>query len=51
MPIPKPGKKEEQKQFMSCCLGDKVMKEEFKDINQRIAVCITSFKEKDKKDG
>jgi hypothetical protein len=51
MPIPKPGKKEEQKQFMSRCLGDKKMKEEFGDIKQRIAVCMTSFREKDKKDG
>lgn len=51
MPIPKPEKKEEQKQFMSRCLSDKKMKEEFGDIKQRIAVCMTSFREKDKKDG
>lgn len=51
MPIPKPGKKEEQKEFMSRCIGDKVMRKEFKDIKQRIAVCMTSFRDKDKKDG
>jgi hypothetical protein len=50
MPILKPGKKEEQRQFMSRCLSDKVMKKEFKDIKQRIAVCMTSFRDKDKKD-
>jgi len=50
MPIPKPGKKEEKKQFMSRCLSDKTMRKEFKDIKQRIAVCMTSFTDKDKKD-
>jgi len=49
MPIPKPGKEEEQKKFMARCLGDKTMKKEYKDIKQRIAVCMTSFR--DKKDG
>lgn len=44
MPLPKPGKKEDQKQFMSRCLGDDGMKTEFKDIKQRIAVCLTTFR-------
>lgn len=45
MPIPKPGKKEDQKQFMSRCLGDKTMGEDFKDIKQRIAVCLTTYRD------
>lgn len=44
MPLPKPEKKEDQKQFMSRCLGDDGMKTEFKDIKQRIAVCLTTFR-------
>lgn len=49
MPIPQPAKEEENKDFMSRCLSDKTMKKEFKDIKQRIAVCMTTYRDKDKK--
>lgn len=44
MPIPKPGKKEEQKEFMPRCLGDEVMRKEFKDFKQRVAVCLNTYR-------
>lgn len=49
MPIPKPGDKEEQKDFLSRCMGDEVMNREYPDQTQRAAVCNTSWRDKDKK--
>ena len=57
MPVPKPTKKEDQNEFMRRCIGDETMREEFKEIKQRIAVCLTSYRDEkglpkyEKKDG
>ena len=48
MPLPQPEKKEEQKDFMSRCLADKKVREEFKDFKQRVAVCLTTYKDSKK---
>jgi len=48
MPLPKKQKEESKEQFMDRCLGDKVSKKEFTDIKQRIAVCLSQWKQKDK---
>ena len=40
MPIPKRAKNEPPKQFMSRCMGDDVMKEEYPDQKQRTAICM-----------
>ena len=46
MPIPKKKEQESKKDFMNRCVSDDTMKKEFKDIKQRIAVCLTNYKEK-----
>jgi ATP-dependent protease ClpP protease subunit len=49
MPLPKPKPKEEQKDFISRCMGDGVMNKEFPEQEQRAAVCYRQWREKDKK--
>jgi hypothetical protein len=44
----KPKKSEEQKKFVSRCVGDSSMVKEFPDQKQRIAVCYSQFKRKAK---
>ena len=39
MPIPKREKGEKVKKFISRCMDDSVMKEEYPDIKQRFAIC------------
>ena len=51
MPLPTRNKDEDKSKFMDRCVSDDTMKKEFSDIKQRIAVCLTQFKKKDKKDG
>ena len=46
MPLPNPNKNEEQNDFISRCVSDDVMKKEFKDNKQRLAVCYSLFKRK-----
>lgn len=46
MPIPKIQKKEDKDKFMKRCIADPVMKKEYRDIKQRIAVCISQSKPK-----
>lgn len=41
MPIPKKAKNEKDSDFMKRCIEDKVMRKEFKNIKQRIAVCLS----------
>jgi hypothetical protein len=48
MPLMKPKKSEEQKKFVSRCVGDSSMVKEFPDQKQRIAVCYSQFKRKAK---
>ena len=50
MPIPKPKKDEKKDDFISRCMGDDVMNTEYPDQDQRMAVCSTQWRNKDKKD-
>ena len=49
MPIPKPKAGESRSNFMSRCMGDKTMTDEY-DNNQRLAVCSSSYASKDEDD-
>jgi hypothetical protein len=49
MPIPSPKKDEEQKDFISRCMGNDTMNKEYPDEKQRAAVCYSQWKEKKKK--
>lgn len=44
MPIPKPEKNEDKQKFLSRCMGDEVMKNDYKDNKQRVAVCLGQTK-------
>lgn len=50
MPLCKPKKGEKQKDFINRCMSDDVMKSEFGNNDQRLAVCYQQWKDKDKKD-
>ena len=39
MPLPKPSTGEEEESFLTRCMSDKVMIEEFPKLEQRFAVC------------
>lgn len=43
MPIPKPNKDEQKKDFIMRCMVDNVMVREYKDTDQRLAVCSQTF--------
>lgn len=50
MPLPKPtknkdGKLQSQESFMERCLDDKNIKNDFKSQNQRVAVCLSIYKD------
>ena len=49
MPIPKPKQNETRREFVQRCMNDLVMINEYKDANQRLAVCSTQFKNKQQK--
>jgi hypothetical protein len=44
MPIPKPEKNEDRQKFVSRCMGDDVMKKDYPDSKQRVAVCLGQTK-------
>jgi len=44
MPIPAPHKKEKKSDFISRCMSNSVMKKEFPDNKQRLAVCHSAWK-------
>jgi hypothetical protein len=44
MPIPQPEKDEDRQKFVSRCMSDETMKNDYKDTNQRIAVCLGQTK-------
>ncbi len=46
MPIPKPTKGEDKNTFIDRCMGDDVMKKEYPDNDQRLAICETEWKNK-----
>lgn len=43
MPIPQPTEKESQDEFITRCMSDEKMKEEYPDEQQRYAVCASNF--------
>lgn len=43
MPLPKPGKKEGHDEFISRCMADDVMTDEYEDEDQRLAVCESQW--------
>ena len=45
MPLIKPKKYEKQKDFVVRCIGNAKMASEYKDTDQRMAVCFTIWKE------
>lgn len=45
MPIPKPQKDESKKDFIQRCITDSKMTSEYKDVDQRVAICSTSYEE------
>lgn len=46
MPIPTPKRNEDRKQFMARCMADPIMIKEYKNTDQRLAVCAVQFKKK-----
>ena len=43
MPLPSPKGQQEKDKFVSSCIGDKDMIEEFPDQKQRVAVCYSQW--------
>ena len=43
MPLPQPKSNESKTDFVDRCMSDKFSKEEFKDVNQRYAVCMRLY--------
>jgi hypothetical protein len=43
MPLPTKKKSETEQEFVSRCMGDEMMIEDYKDQKQRAAVCYTQF--------
>jgi hypothetical protein len=50
MPLPKPIENESKKDFISRCMGDKVMNNEYSDNPMRYAICNTLW-DKNKNQG
>jgi len=48
MPIPKPKKDEEEKEFIKRCMSDSIMKAEYPEIKQRTAICYNTWRAKKK---
>lgn len=48
MPMPKPKKNEEKKDFLDRCMGDDVMVKDYEDNDQRYAICNQIWRDKDK---
>lgn len=46
MPLPKPNKGENRKDFMSRCIADPIMIKEYKNTDQRLAICSVQFRKK-----
>ena len=44
MPIPEPTKNETEKEFIQRCMSDEKMNEDYKDKDQRYAVCQAQLK-------
>lgn len=50
MPLPKPNSGETEDAFMERCMGDDKMGAEYPDKDQRVAVCMTSFRDAKEQD-
>ncbi len=50
MPLPKPRKNEKQDDFISRCMSNETMKKEYGDNDQRLAICFSQWRKKEKKD-
>jgi len=46
VPIPKPKSDEKEKDFISRCMGNDTMKEDYPDNDQRLAICYDSWRKK-----
>ena len=46
MPIPTPKRNENRKEFMTRCMANPIMIKEYKNTEQRLAVCAVKFREK-----
>ena len=51
MPLPKPSEKEKEQEFVSRCMSDSMMLDDYKDQKQRAAVCYSQFKRRIKNKG
>lgn len=51
MPLPSPKKKETEQEFVSRCMGDDMMNEDYKDQKQRAAVCYSQYSRRMKNKG
>lgn len=49
MPIPTPNKDEDKNSFVSRCMSNDTMEKEYKDNDQRVAICLTQFRRKNPK--
>jgi len=50
MPLPKPRKNEKEEEFISRCMGDKVMNDEYPNQGQRSAICYQTWRTAEKED-
>ena len=46
MPIPKPNPREKRKDYIERCMSDEVMKTEYPNEKQRLAVCAVQWSQK-----
>lgn len=51
MPLPKKHKNESEQEFINRCVSDEMMVKDFKDQKQRLAVCYSQFKVREKMKG
>ena len=50
MPIPKRNPNEDKQKFVSRCMGSEVMKKDYPDTKQRVAICLGQTRQKSKSD-
>ena len=48
MPLPKPRPSENRDEFVSRCMGDTTMNNDFPSNGQRFAVCLSQWERRDK---
>jgi hypothetical protein len=51
MPLPTKHKKETEQEFVNRCMSDDMIKNDFKDQKQRLAVCYSQYKIRHKAKG